>query len=98
MSDPGGVVAEVSQQLVPNEGEANPIGPDESRGEVDGRVVRLEQRASDCGRKPDVLVTVDGEVLVAHLVLPPKGEPCLNGESYVVTLTLKNEYNEYRIG
>jgi hypothetical protein len=91
-------VVEVSQQLIPNDGKVDPIGPDESRSQVDGRVVRIERQASDCARRPDVVVKVDGDVLDARLVLPPTGRPCANEKSYVVTLTLKNEYNEYRVG
>jgi hypothetical protein len=98
LTDPSGAVAEVSRQLVPNDGREDPIGPDESRGQVGGRIVRIERQASDCGRKPDVVVKVDGDVLDARLVLPPTGKPCTNGESYVVTLMLNNEYSGYRVG
>jgi len=98
LNDPTGAVAEVSQELIPTDGKEDPIGPDESRSQVDGRVVRIERQASDCARKPDVVVKVEGDVLDARLVLPPTGRPCANEESYVVTLTLKDEYSEYRVG
>lgn len=98
LSDPGGAVAEVSQQLVPNDGRQNPIGAEQTQGQVDGRFVRIERQATDCARKPDVIVKVDGDVLDARVVLPPAGRLCQNGETYVATLRLNEEYNEYRLG
>ncbi len=91
--DPAGVSVDVTQELIRDGGLEEGV----LRAMVDERTVTLSTAAEFCPDRPDVVLDVDGGTLKVRLVMPPEGEPCAAGESYVVTVELVREFNEYQM-